>query len=122
MLLLLDNELLGHLALAVERYRRALERNGLCEPAGLEDLQWGLVEAAKSVTAGQGGSGGTSIPAVADTQPMPEWLTTSEVAAMTGMSISTVKRAIADGSLRSTKVGGRRRIRWTAVEEFMAAT
>ena len=115
-MLALDADVAGHLAVAVYRHRQALDLQGHACPDGLAELEALLAKVAKSqersraITARRPGHAG----------PVRQWLSPSEVAEETGLSIATVRRRLADGGLRSALVGRRRRVQRAELTRFMA--
>jgi excisionase family DNA binding protein len=53
--------------------------------------------------------------------PQPDYLTPAQVAALTGLHLSTIKREIARGNLVRVKIGGSNRIPREAFAAYVAA-
>ena len=116
LLLACDTLTARHLARAIAEYRA--RRDEL--PDGLEDVEFFLLEASREAGEGQQGSGAVTVQAPCqDRRMISEWLTLPEASDVSGLSVSTLKRRICDGSLSSTKVGASRRVNRTALAEFM---
>jgi excisionase family DNA binding protein len=112
----LDGDLAGHLAVAVRRHREMLDHVGRACPDELVALERVFVTACN----GQGVSGAfTPLPADSVGGMTADWLTPRQAARMTSLSLSTIRRSVADGSLTSTKVGRSRRIAVEDLNEFM---
>jgi excisionase family DNA binding protein len=117
----LDGDLAGHLALAIRRYRLALSREGWAEHPGLAQLE----EMARRVNERQRAS--TSVkrrvrpedPSGADHR---RYLTRSEVCELAGVSLRTVDRWIRSRELPSTKHQQTRRIARADLDRFLATT
>jgi excisionase family DNA binding protein len=112
----LDRDLATHLAEAVQRHRVVLHHLGNACPPELTELEALLVEVSKGPERSRAvnGTGAANVGAVKS-----EWLTTDECAVITAMSRATIRRRIADGSLRSAKVGRSRRVSEKDLEQFM---
>ena len=116
LLLLLDGDLAGHLAVAVHRHREVLDQLGRACPSELEQLEQTLVEIC---TGGQERSGMVTLPARANVPGVDrEWLSPLECAEVTGLSESTIRRALRNG-LPSTRVGRTLRVHRDALAAFM---
>ena len=103
-----DADLAGHLAVAVHRHRDVLDHAGRACPDGLDELEQLLATAATRQDAPQAASRNGHAYGVGMDHER-EWLTRTDVARMTGVSERTVDRWCAD-SLRSAKVGRARRV------------
>jgi excisionase family DNA binding protein len=113
----LDPDLAGHLAVALKRHREALARAGRARPPGLADLEALALEAAR---------GGHQRPGAAPRRTPEdhglhgkEWLSPQEVATVTGLSVTTVRRHIRTGELASSKPGRRRLIARADLDDLM---
>ncbi|MGZ4183354.1 MAG: helix-turn-helix domain-containing protein [Solirubrobacteraceae bacterium] len=85
-------------------------------PLELEQIEQTLTELA---TGGQEQSGAVAAPRCGNVPAVDrEWLSVSECAGITGLSESTVRRALRDG-LPSARVGRSRRIHRDSLAEFM---
>lgn len=114
---LLEPDTAGHLAVAIKRHREELARRGRARPPGLADIEAVAVQAA---TGSQEQPRARSVPTAHDTGLHDqEWLSPQDVATVTGLSVSTVRRHIRSGELRSGKVGGRRLVARADLEDFM---
>jgi excisionase family DNA binding protein len=116
----IDRETARHLAIACRRHRQVGEQLGHEIPAGVADLEAFCVEIAS--TSDHGRSRAITSQAVRDDRAMTqsaEWLSAEQAAQTAGLSIATVRRRIADGSLASSKVGRSRRIRRRELDRFM---
>src|SRR5690606_29369659 len=96
------SELAAHVAIAVSRHLHAARREGVAVPAGLREFRDALVAMAK---------GGQERPALAspvdDRQGGPVSFSYADAAAATGVSVRTLRRRAAEGSLRTVRVGRR---------------
>lgn len=102
LVLQIDRDSAGHLAVALRRHRADLAERGWAEPPGLADLQ----EAALRVVEAQERSGGLSgLGALDDDVNGREFLTLTDVSRLANVSVSTVKRWVAAGALGSSKRG-----------------
>jgi excisionase family DNA binding protein len=111
----LDADVAGHLALAIRQHRHQLARRGLAEPPELAELE----QLCEGVWRGQQVSVAASLlDDCEDSQR--EWLTPREVARVSGLSLRTVQRRISSGELRSARVGRCRRVSRVALDEFLA--
>ena len=128
LLMVIDRDLADQLAEAVNRQRQVAEfqPGRVCHPllAPLEELldrvASGDVDPLEMLPSALEGSraptprNGATVGTV-----KPEWLTSDECAAITGLGRSTVRRHIATGSLPSSKIGRSRRIHRDQLAAFM---
>lgn len=114
----LDRDTAGHLAVALRRHRGQLERSGLVEPPGLAELETIALGVAKRHDESRGVSalGGRD-----DELDARDFLTRGDVCRRTGASLSTVDRWIGSGQLPSSKHGRIRRVGRGDLERFLAA-
>ena len=85
----LDRDVAGHLAVALRRHRGDLQRRGYVEPPGLADLETLFLGVVKS----DGDSGGVPCPAVLDDEKHArEFLTRRDVSRQAGVGLSTVDK------------------------------
>ncbi len=108
---LIGPELAGHVATALLGYRRALAAVGRPAPPGMDVL---LTDLAVAVRNGQPRDG-SLLPG--DAQPV--MLTTTETADALRVSARTLRRRLADGSVASVMVGGRRLVPASVVLELV---
>ncbi len=120
-LLDVDRNLAGHVAVALAKHRQALRREQVAAPEGLDDLLDAMTSRARS------GQGATALDPAADLsqyQPVtaPLLLTKTEAAETLGVSPRSVDRLIADGRLTAVKTGAASvRIRRSDLESFVAS-
>jgi|SRR4051794_6221580 excisionase family DNA binding protein len=113
----LQTETAGHLAVALRRHRATLEDRGAACPPGLLKIEDAAIRAAKS---GQEHSPAAIVPVVAHAGLHErEYLSPAEVGAVTGVSLSTVRRWVAGAELRSALIGRRRLIARPDLEAFL---
>lgn len=120
----IDRALAAHLSTALDRYRRALRKAEKPCPPDLVRLAVVFHSAARGLISGQEHSGAlTDLARPEDDPVIPEreHLSPAEVAALTGMSISTVRRYLDSHELPSIKVGRLRRIARADLTTFMEA-
>ena len=114
-----DERLAEDLLVILWRHKRQLERNGrTLSPA----LLWFAGRCADRVRTGQDGSWLGWLRRNTDDEhvaPKPALMTRADVAAELGMSVSTVKRLIADGALVAVEVGRSTRVRRSDLEAFL---
>jgi excisionase family DNA binding protein len=113
----LDADAAGHLAVAVRRHRGELQRRGWQCPGGLEEVE---ALAASIASDGQERSRVVKVkrldhPRLDDR----DFFSPSEVCTVTGLSDSTIRRRLRDGTLRSTVVGRARRVSRPDLEAFL---
>jgi excisionase family DNA binding protein len=111
----------AHLAVAVRRHREVLAKLEREIPDALEDLEWAFAEIANRSNGQYGSETVTRLPVSENDAMRPDWLSPREVAATLGVSEATIKRHIASGKLRSSKVGRSRRIHRDAITRFVEA-
>jgi excisionase family DNA binding protein len=115
LVLVVDRDVAGHLAVALDRHVAALEAFGRAVPPELLELRGVALK-----LAGQERPGADTGGSARETAPMfREWLSPAEVAGQLGVSERTVRRRIAAGQLRSRTFGRARRVhrddlRWEA--------
>lgn len=103
-----DRDLAGHVAVALRLYRELLARQGRARPPGLKDLEEMHAQVAR-------GNHERSGEVTDRAQPQHglherEWLSPSEVAQVTGLSLSTVRRRIRAGVLPVQHSGRAQRV------------
>lgn len=114
----LDRDVAGHLAVALRRHRGQLARLGYAEPPGLADLE----TLAQGVAKSHNESPGVSRLTVPDDDDSDrDYLTRNDISRRTGTSLSTVDRWIATGALPSVKRGRTRRVNRVDLDQFLAA-
>ena len=119
LVLTLDGDLAGHLAVALRRHRTALRKRDMAEPPGLADLE---AAAAEVVTSTQQASRAFTVPSVAeDDRDDRAYLTRKDVCDLTGASLSTIDRWLKSGRLPSSRHGRIRRVARVDLERFLAA-
>lgn len=64
---------------------------------------------------------GTKVAPEAEPEPACKWVTTGKAADLVGISSRAIRKAIAEGRLPATEVGGRYRITCEDLEHFRAA-
>ena len=117
--LALDADVAGHLAVAIHRHRAELKRLGAVEPAGLIELE----TAAESVNKRQQASPAVTVNTACHSElDARTYLTRKDIHQLTGASISTVDRWIANGKLPSSRHGRIRRINRNDLNRFLQAT
>lgn len=117
LVLALDADVAGHVAVAIRRHRSALAKNGLAEPPALADLEAAALEI---VSKRQEASPGVTV--TGDMQDGErDYLTRIDVHRLTGASLSTVDRWIASGQLPSTRRGRVRRVSRVDLDRFLGA-
>ena len=119
LVLQLDRDTAGHIAVALRRHRGQLEKLGLAIPPGLTELETAAINVAKSHEASPGV---TRRLGFQDGDDDRDYLTRSDVHRRTGTSLSTVDRWIRTGALPSTKHGRIRRVAQADLERFLSAT
>ena len=113
----LDLDAAGHVALALRLYLDRLAKQGGAVPPAVVELQQIIVE---RFTDRHEPSRTVSRPPVGDDDlAHGEWFSPKAAAHLTGLSLSTVERAIRSGQLTSVKVGRSRRIHRTAIDTYM---
>lgn len=114
----LDRDVAGHVAVALRRHRGSLAERGLVEPPGLAALE----NLARSVYSGHEQSPSVGVPAgLDDGSRERDYLTRSDIRQRTGASLSTVDRWIRTGQLPSVKRGRTRRVSREDLVRFLAA-
>ena len=115
----LDRDTAGHLAIALRRHRGQLQKLGYAEPQGLAELE----TLAQSVTKSHQQSPGVSVLTVPDDDSSDnrDFLTRNDISRRTGTSLSTVDRWIRIGALPSVKRGRTRRVSRADLNQFLAA-
>ena len=118
LVLQIDRDTAGHLAVALRRHRADLAERGWAEPPGLSDLQG----AALRVVEAQERSGGLSrLGALDDDLDARDFLTRKDICRLAGVSLSTVKRWLQSGDLPSTQHGRIRRVVRADLDRFLSA-
>ena len=118
LVLALDRDVAGHLALALRRYHSELDRLGLAKPPALVDLE----TTALSVVRRQEESSRDNVQTVPDDDwHERDFLSRHDVSRCAGVSLKTVDRWIASGELRSCRRGGLRRIARADLDCFLQA-
>jgi len=114
----IDRDTAGHLAVALRRHRGRLAELGGAEPPGLADLETLAVR----VYEGHEGSRRISVPAsVDDDLDARDFLTRRDICRLAGVSLSTVKRWLQSGDLPSTQHGRIRRVARVDLDRFLSA-
>lgn len=117
-----DRAVAMHLVLATRRHRLLQVQEGKPCPPALAEIEAQLVEAARSDTDRQepprAATVGTQVHDGFHVRDR-EWLSIREAAAVTGIGVRTLERRIAEGSLRSSRVGRCRRIARPDLTKFM---
>lgn len=115
----LDADVAGHLAVALHRHRSALQKIGAAEPEGLARLEQIAQEVVRST---HGASQAITVrDASEDVLHDREFLSRRDVQRLTGVSLATVDRWIKSGELPSVKRGRVRRIERSALHAFQRA-
>jgi len=118
LVLRLDRDVAGHIAVALRRHRGQLERLGYIEPRGLAELE----TLAQSVAKSHDESPGVSVLTVPDDDSNArDFFTRNDISRRTGTSLSTVDRWIRTGALPSVKRGRTRRVSRADLNQFLAA-
>ena len=113
----LDADALEHLRIALKVHRGHLDRLGLTIPPAIRDLEHTVSE---TVTSSHAPSRRVTRQVVADDgEAHGEWLSPKAAARHTGLSLSTVDRAVSSGQLTSVKVGRSRRIHRDDLNTYM---
>lgn len=123
----LDRATAGHLAVAIELYRRSLDRNGTQPPSALVDLQHLAIEVARSGEGDAPGRTGACEDAAPRSDPSRSYagrddrqlLTQKDAAEVLGVHPRTVRRWLDTGDLGSVTVGSRRRIPRQETDRFL---
>jgi excisionase family DNA binding protein len=114
----LDRDVAGHLAVALRRHRGQLQKLGYAEPPGLAELE----TLAQTVAKSHQQSPGVSVMTVPDDDSSDrDFFTRSDISRRTGSSLSTVDRWIRTGALPSVKRGRTRRVSRADLNQFLAA-
>lgn len=111
----IDPRLVGHVAIALAGYQRALRAVGRDTPAGYDALVEQLDQTDKS---GQFCREGCSH---VHADHVPLVLSINDVAAVLHVSERTVRRRLADGTIQSTLIGRRRLVHRDAIVELLAS-
>lgn len=115
----LDRDTAGHLAVAMRWYRGRLAELGHAEPPGLADLE----TVAQRVYKRHEQSRGFTVPNGLDHDlHAPDFLSRADISHTTGVSLSTVDRWVRSGALPSAKHGRTRRVSRQALDQFLTAT
>ena len=112
----LDRDVAGHLAVALHAHVQSLGAFGRACPPELLALQAIAIR-----LSGQERSGADSRRDAREPVPMREWLSVEQTAEVLGVSERTVRRRIAAGDLPSRKFGRARRVHRADVLERVAA-
>ena len=118
--IVVDRDIAGHLALALSRHSADLKRRGMAEPPSWAQLTELALQVASSSQ--QASASDTDISGVDDGLHAREYLSRSDVHRITGASLRTVDRWIADGGLTSTRHGRTRRVARTDLDAFLKAS
>lgn len=116
----LDAHLAGHVAVAMRRHEVDLRRHREPVPDGFAELLDALLATAQrsgAVISGQG----RSILDGPDESADAALVTVPQAAAELELSVSTVRRRIADGTIASVAIGGARRIPRTEITRLTGA-
>jgi excisionase family DNA binding protein len=122
------SELAGHIALALYQYLRRLHREGLRTPAGVEELTGLLVDLSRARQVASGDAAERRLPPNAARRhtmthhaPVPDRLlvTKTEAAERLSVSVRTVERLVATGSLPQVHVGRLPRFRVSDLEAYV---
>lgn len=115
----LDEDLAGHLAVALRRHQDALRRKGMRIPPQLAELERAALT---SVGNRHGASRGSVVVDWAeDGSRGREYLTRSDIRQLTGASLSTIDRWISSGKLPSSRQGRVRRVARADLDLYLAA-
>ena len=104
----LDWETTVHLALALKSHKYSLRRNGQDEPRGFTELEEHVAEIVRRRQHAPAGAVPDKTPSYALREL--EYLDRRQAGAIAGVSTRTIDRWLADGRLRSERIGGVRRI------------
>ena len=119
LVLTLDRDVAGHLAIALRRHRAALKSGGLAEPPGIAELESVALQVVNST---HDDSPGITVHDVADDGLHDrEYLTRRDVQRLSGASRATVDRWLSGGELPSSKHGHIRRIARKDLDRFLRA-
>jgi len=113
----LDGDVSGHLAIAVRLYRDMLRKHGMAEPPELEQLEQ---TACRVAAGGQKRSRVSSTVAVEEHRERA-YLDRRQAANIAGASVSTVDRWIRRGELSATRRGRIVRIKRSDLDSFLTA-
>jgi excisionase family DNA binding protein len=117
LIMYVDGDLAGHLAVAVHRHREVLDQLGYASPPELPGLEETLIKIARG---GPGRSGTAAAVRGGNVGGVDhDWLTPEECSVASGLSPRTIGRRISDGSLQSSKIGRSRRVSRIDLEQFM---
>jgi excisionase family DNA binding protein len=117
--LTIDRDVAGHLAVALHRHRDALRKNGLAEPEALAQLERASLEVVKSTQ--QTSDGVSALSGLDDDGHERKYLSRSDISRIASVSLATVDRWIRSGELRSRRRGRTRRVARADLERFLAA-
>jgi excisionase family DNA binding protein len=115
LVLSLDADVAGHLAVARRRHRSALRKNDLAEPPEIAELEAAALQA---VNNSQQASASVTVDTVGDAGAR-DYLTRSDVQHLTGASLSTIDRWVSSGNLPSSRHGRVRRIARADLDRFL---
>ena len=115
----IDAHLASHVALALIRHRKNLLREGIAEPDGFAELLEISLQIARERPEASGRD--TVLSVSEDGLHERQLLSRSDVSRITGWSLRTIDRRIADGELPSTGKGRLRRVNRGDLEAFTRA-
>jgi excisionase family DNA binding protein len=115
----LDRDVAGHLAVALRRHRDALKKEGIAEPPGIAELESAALQVVNSTH--DDSPGITVEDALDDGLHDRIYLTRRDVQRLSGASRATVDRWLGSGQLRSSKHGRIRRIARRDLDRFLSA-
>jgi excisionase family DNA binding protein len=119
LVLTLDPDTAGHLAVALRRHRDSLQKNQMSEPPGLAELESAVLRVVRSHQ--EASQGVTDQTVVQDDLSDREYLTRRDVVRLTGASVASVDRWISSGDLAASRHGRLRRIARTDLDRFLTA-
>lgn len=115
----LDASQMAYVILAVRRLDDFYRRNGMAPPEGIREL---LAALTRSVSGGHAGSFDAGEARTVEVETVrPLLVSYSDAAAMLAISVSTLKRRLADGELTPVFVGGLARLRVADIETYVSA-
>jgi excisionase family DNA binding protein len=127
LVLAIDRDVAGHIAVALRRHRGALKKQGIAEPPELAEFQAAALEIANpsdpsEITRRHQASAALNVPAGTDDDLHDRpFLSRADVHRLAGVSLATVDRWLRSGRLPSVKQGHIRRIARTDLNHFLAA-
>jgi excisionase family DNA binding protein len=119
LVLAVDCDVCGHIAVGLRRHCDSLRKNGLAVPDAVEQFAELALQVASSSQ--QQSASDTDLTGVDDGLHDREYLSRSDVHRITGASLRTVDRWIADGGLTSIRHGRTRRVARANLDAFLKA-